>query len=51
MTYTPRMLSAWAEIHARVAAQDKADMIEAVAVGTNGGKKIPGILKKLRESL
>jgi hypothetical protein len=51
MTYTPKRLAAWAEAHARVAISDRADMIEAIAVGTNGGKKLHGILKKMRENV
>jgi len=51
MTYTPKRLATWAEAHDRVAIADRADMIEAIAVGTNAGKKLTSILKKMRENI
>lgn len=51
MTYTPRRVAALTEINARLDAHEKAEMIEAVLIGSHGGKKTAGIIKKLREVL
>lgn len=51
MSYTPRRVSALSNVGARIDAQDKADAIEAVAIGSHGGKRTAAIVKKLREVL
>lgn len=50
MTYTPRRLLAWQEVHERLRGADMADGIDIVNIGSHAGKKIKDITRKLRDN-